>query len=48
MKPIKEKLKRIVKYWCISYQQTKQRDRVSLGMFALVMIVYTWWALLVM
>ena len=48
MKPIKEKLKRIVKYWSISYQQTQQRDRVFMAMFAVVMIVYTWWAFLVL
>lgn len=48
MKPIKEKLKRIVKYWSISYQQAQQRDRISLAMFAVVMIVYTWWTFLIL
>ena len=47
MKPIKEKLKRIVKYWCISYQQTQQKDRVSMAMFGVVMLIYAWWAFLV-
>ena len=48
MKPIKEKLKRIVKYWSISYQQTRERDRLSMAMFALLMLVYAWWVILVM
>ena len=48
MKPIKEKLRRIIKYWCISYQQTRERDRVSIAMFAVMMIIYTWWVFLVL
>ena len=48
MKPLKEKLRRIVKYWCITYQQSQQKDRLSLAMFAVVMIVYTWWAFLIL
>lgn len=47
MKPIKEKLKRIVKYWCISYQQASERDRMFIGMFTLLMLVYAWWVFLV-
>jgi hypothetical protein len=48
MKPIKEKLRRIVKYWCISYQQTRERDRLFMALFAVVMLVYVWWAVLVL
>ena len=48
MKPIKEKLKRIVKYVCITYQQTRERDRLSLAMFAVLMLVYAWWVILVL
>lgn len=47
MKRTKEKLKRIVKYWRISYMQASGRDRLSLGMFAVVMLVYVWWVILV-
>lgn len=48
MKPMKEKLRRIIKYWSISYQQTRERDRLHIGMFAVVMIIYTWWVILVL
>ena len=48
MKPIKEKLKRIAKYWCISYHQARERDRLSLAMFALLMLVYAWWVIVVL
>jgi hypothetical protein len=47
MKPIKEKLRRTVKYRPISYEQTSGPDRLSLGMFALMMLGYPWWAILV-
>jgi hypothetical protein len=47
MKQIKEKLRRKVKYWSISYKQASRPDRLSLGMFALMMLVYLWWAFLV-
>jgi len=48
MKQIREKLRRKVKYWRISYKQASGPDRLSLGMFALVMLVYAWWAMLVL
>jgi hypothetical protein len=48
MKPIKEKLKRILKYWCISYQQSRERDRLSIAMFAVLMLVYAWWVIVVL
>jgi hypothetical protein len=46
MKQIKEKFKRTVKYWRITYQQANGRDRLSMGMFALLMLAYAWWAML--
>jgi len=47
MKDIKEKLKRRMKYLRVSYQQTSGRDRLNLFMFALLLLVYAWWAMLV-
>jgi len=47
MKRTKEKFRRIVKYWRVSYGQANSQDRLSLGMFALMMLVYAWWAILV-
>ena len=47
MKRLEEKLKRTVKYWRISYQQSREKDRLSIAMFTLVMLVYMWWASLV-
>ena len=44
----KDKFKRIVKYWRVSYQQASGRERLSVGMFALVMLTYVWWAFLVL
>ena len=43
----KDKFKRLMKYWRVSYQQASEKERLSLWMFALVMLVYTWWAILV-
>jgi hypothetical protein len=45
---MKEKFKRAVKYWRISYQQASGRDRLSIGMFALLMLAYAWWVLIVL
>ena len=42
MKPIKEKIKRTVKYWRVSYQQANGRDRLLLGIYALMVLVYAW------
>lgn len=47
MKRIKDKFKRIVKYWNITYQQASNHERMIVGMFALMMIVYVWWTMLV-
>jgi len=46
MKRIKDKYKRIVKYWRVSYTQASQRDRLCLGVFTLMMLTYMWWAML--
>ncbi len=46
MKRIKEKLKRTVKYWRITYQQASERDRVLVAAFTLTVLTYLWWALL--
>lgn len=43
----KDKFKRLIKYWRVSYQQSSNKERMSLWMFALVMLIYTWWAILV-
>ena len=47
MKQLEEKLKRKMKYWRVSYLQTSGRDRLSLGMFMVLILVYTWWFTLV-
>jgi hypothetical protein len=46
MKQIKQKYARIVKYWRISYRQASGRDRLVMGTFTLMMLVYMWWAIL--
>ena len=46
MKRIKEKYKRIVKYWRVSYKQASGRERLVLGVFTLMMLTYMWWAML--
>jgi hypothetical protein len=43
MKRIEEKFKRKVKYWRVSFLQASGRDRVSLGMFRVLILVYVWW-----
>jgi hypothetical protein len=47
MKQIKEKFRRTVKYWRISYRQASGRDRLLMGMYALMVLVYAWWMMLV-
>lgn len=46
MKRIKDKFKRSVKYLRVSYQQASGRERLSLGMFVLMMLTYVWWTML--
>ncbi len=48
MKRIEEKFKRTVKYWRISYQQSSERDRLFIGMFTLMVLVYAWWIFVVL
>jgi hypothetical protein len=48
MKLIREKLKRIVKYWRVWYRQASGSDRLYMGMGALVVLVYAWWVILVL
>jgi hypothetical protein len=47
MKQLEEKFRRKVKYWRITYRQASGQDRLSMGMFVLLMLVYVWWAILV-
>jgi len=47
MKPLKEKFKRIVKYWRVSYQQASGRDRLLIGIYMLMVLVYAWWVILI-
>lgn len=44
MKRIEEKLKRKVKFWRVSYLQASERERLSLGMFTVLILIYMWWA----
>lgn len=46
MKRMKEKYKRIVKYWRISYKQSSDQDRLFIGVFTFMMLTYMWWAIL--
>ena len=48
MKQIKEKLKRIAKYWHVRYKQASGRDRLFAGMYTLMVLVYAWWMILVL
>ena len=47
MKQLEEKFKRKMKYWRVSYLQASGRDRLSLGMFMVLVLVYMWWFSLV-
>jgi hypothetical protein len=46
MKHIEEKFKRTVKYWRISYKQASGRDRLFMGLYSVLILVYAWWYLL--
>jgi hypothetical protein len=43
MKQIEEKFKRKVKYWRISYKQANGRDRLHMGLYSVLILVYAWW-----
>jgi hypothetical protein len=47
MKRIEEKFKRTIKYLRVSYKQASEQERLSMGLFALalVVLVYAWWVL---
>lgn len=47
MKRIKEKSRRIVKYWRVRYKQASGKERVFMGMYVLTMLAYVWWAMLI-
>ena len=47
MKRLKEKYNRIIKYWSVTYRQASGRDRLFMGMFTLMVLVYAWWVILV-
>jgi hypothetical protein len=47
MKQIKEKSRRIVKYWRIRYQQANGKERMFAGLYVLAMLAYAWWAMMV-
>ncbi|HEX9386536.1 MAG TPA: hypothetical protein VF918_09475 [Anaerolineales bacterium] len=46
MKQIEEKFKRTVKYWRISFKQASGRDRLSIYLFASLLLAYVWWVTL--
>ena len=48
MKRLEEKFKRTVKYWVVSYKQARERDRLSIWLFALMILIYAWWVTLVL
>ena len=48
MKRIEEKLKRKVKYWRTSYHQANGRERLLLGLYGMLILMYAWWYLLVL
>jgi hypothetical protein len=48
MKRIEEKLKRKVKYWRMSYYQASGRERLLLGLYSMLILMYAWWYILVL
>jgi hypothetical protein len=47
MKRLEEKFKRTVKYFRVSYKQANGRERLYIGLFGLLMLIYAWWVSLV-
>jgi hypothetical protein len=43
MKQIEEKLKRKMKYLRVSYKQASGRDRLHIGLYSVLILVYLWW-----
>ena len=48
MKQLREKVKRTIKYVRVSYKQASGKERLLMGMCTLVMLIYTWWVILVL
>jgi hypothetical protein len=48
MKDKKEKFRRVMKYWRVRYMQAGRQERLSVGLFIVVMLTYIWWAILVL
>lgn len=46
MKQIEEKLKRKVKFLRVAYRQASGQDRLLLGLYGLIILIYTWWYML--
>ena len=46
LKQIKEKFKRTVKYWRVSYVQENRRNPLNFGLFGLMLLIYMWWVAL--
>jgi len=47
MRQLKDKSKRLIKYWRVRYRQASGNERVFAGMFVMMLLVYTWWTILV-
>jgi hypothetical protein len=47
MKQFEEKFKRKVKYLRVSYKQASGRERLLLGLYSLLILIYAWWYMLV-
>jgi hypothetical protein len=37
-----------MKYYRVSYKQSDKQHRLIMGMFALMMLIYAWWVILVL
>ena len=48
MKQIEEKFKRKVKYLRVSYKQASGRERGLLGLYGVLVLVYSWWYMLLL
>jgi hypothetical protein len=47
MKRLREKSRRLVKYWLVTYKQASGRERLYAGMFFMLLLTYVWWAMIV-
>ena len=46
-KRIREKLKRMMKYWRVRYRQSSERERLTLYLLVFLVFSYAWWVLIV-